>query len=248
VDATELREEVSKIKWFHQINLGSGVITPGVDDSQRKLATLHFPQDLRGRTVLDIGAWDGFFSFEAERRGAGRVLATDSFAWSGKSVGTWLGTKAGFAFARRTLASKVEDMEIDVDSLSPSAVGTFDVVLFLGVLYHMRHPLLALEKVASVTKGMVIVETAVDMVWDRRPAMAFYPGTELTNDPTNWWGPNPAAVEAMLRSVGFARVKKFPPLYSYSHNLGAALKRRFKRQDSFFARLQQNRMVFHAWR
>jgi len=248
MDATELRKEVAKIRWFHRIDLGNGVITPGVDDSQHKLATLHFPRDLHGKTVLDIGAWDGFFSFEAERRGADRVLATDSFAWSGKSVGAWLGTKAGFEFARKALASKVEDMEIDVDALSPSTVGTFDVVFFLGVLYHTRHPLLTLEKVASVTKGMVIVETAVDMVWNRRPAMAFYPGSELTNDPTNWWGPNPAAVEAMLRSVGFAKVKRFQPFYSNAHNFGAALKRSFRGQDSFFARLQQNRMVFHAWR
>ncbi len=244
MDAKELGAEVSRIKWFHRIDLGNGVVTPGVDDTPRKLPTLHFPDDLRGKTVLDIGAWDGFFSFEAEGRGASRVLATDSFSWNGEG---W-GSKAGFELARRALGSKVDDMEIEVLDLSPSSVGSFDLVLFLGVLYHMRYPLLALDKLASVTRGMAIIETVVDKVWDRRPTMAFYPGSELTNDPTNWWGPNPAAVEAMLKSAGFRQVSRFGPFCSGPHTLAAAVKRKLSDHDSFFARLQQNRMVFHAWR
>lgn len=168
------------------------------------------PDDLTGSSVLDIGAWDGFFSFAAERRGAQRVLATDSFCWDG---GGW-GTKAGFDLARRALNSKVEDKRIEVIDLSPDTVGVFDVVLFLGVLYHMKHPLLALERVASVTRTQLIMQTQVDMLAVARPAMAFYPGTELNGDPTNWVGPNPAAVVAMLQLVGFTRVeilsKSFP--------------------------------------
>jgi tRNA (mo5U34)-methyltransferase len=82
--------------------------------------------------------------------------------------------------------------------LSPTRVGEFDLVLFLGVLYHLRNPFLALEKVASVTRSSLIVETVVDLLGMKRPAMAFYAGTELNRDPTNWWGPNPAAVVAML--------------------------------------------------
>ena len=79
-------------------------------------------------TVLDIGSWDGFFAFEAERRGASRVLATDSFCWNGDG---W-GTKDG-SIARKVFNSKVEDLEIDVLELSPEKVGTFDLVLCLGV-------------------------------------------------------------------------------------------------------------------
>ena len=72
-----MENTMRNIKWWHRIDLGDGRITPGRDATQEKLETLHLPNSLSGKTVLDIGAWDGFFSFEAERRGAVRVLATD---------------------------------------------------------------------------------------------------------------------------------------------------------------------------
>lgn len=210
LDPDGLRREVEKIKWWHRIDLGRGIVTPGVDATPQRLAEIRMPETLAGFMVLDIGAWDGFFSFEAERRGARRVLATDSFCWDG---GGW-GTKAGFELARRALGSKVEDKWIEVLDLSPETVGVFDLVLFLGVLYHLKHPLLALERIASVTRGHLIMQTQVDLVAIKRPAIAFYPTTELNGDPTNWSGPNPAAVIAMLHHVGFDRVeilsKSFP--------------------------------------
>jgi tRNA (mo5U34)-methyltransferase len=210
LDPAELRREADKIKWWHPVDLGQGVVAPGIDVTHHRLADIRMPEDLTGLTVLDIGAWDGFFSFEAERRGASRVLATDSFCWDG---GGW-GTKAGFELARRVRQSRVEDKWIQVLDLSPESVGTFDVVLFLGVLYHMKHPLLALERVASVTRTQLIMSTQVDLIGVKRPAMALYPDAELNGDPTNWVGPNPAAVIAMLKMVGFDRVeilsKSFP--------------------------------------
>jgi tRNA (mo5U34)-methyltransferase len=209
-DPQTLRAEVEQIKWWHPIDLGGGIVTPGIDVTPARLAEIRMPEDLSGRTVLDVGAWDGFFSFEAERRGARRVLATDSFCWDG---GGW-GTKKGFELARGALGSQVEDKWIEVLNLSPDTVGVFDVVLFLGVLYHMKHPLLALERVASVTRRQLIMQTQVDMLAVNRPAMAFYPGNELGGDPTNWCGPNPAALQAMLETVGFRKVeilsKSFP--------------------------------------
>src|SRR5438067_203919 len=72
-----LRKEVAQITWFHRIDLGHGIITPGPDDSPAKLKGLRLPVNLQGISVLDVGAWDGFFSFEAERRSASRILATD---------------------------------------------------------------------------------------------------------------------------------------------------------------------------
>jgi tRNA (mo5U34)-methyltransferase len=206
-DVEKVRAEIANVNWYHQIDLGDGIVTPGVDDSPSRMAPLDLPRDLSGRSVLDIGAWDGFFSFEAERRGASRVLATDSYCWSGEG---W-GTKEGFLTASRILGSRADDLEIDVMDLSPDRIGTFDLVLFVGVLYHMRHPLLALERVASVTGDQLIFDSHTAMIEERDPVMLFYPGSELNNDPTNWWGPNPPAVEAMLRDVGFRRTERKHP-------------------------------------
>ena len=206
MDAAELRERVSQVRWFHTIDLGQEVVTPGRDRTPQKLQRVRLPSDLSGQSVLDIGAWDGFFSFECERRGAARVMAIDDYTWPGGAPGG--GSKAGFELAREALGSRVEDSDVAFADLSPDALGgQFDVVLFLGVLYHMEHPWAALEKAASVCTRLLIVETHVDMLGYRRPAAAFYPGTELNRDVTNWWGPNPACVEGMLRPLGFQRVE-----------------------------------------
>ena len=201
---SDIRQRAADIRWFHSIELEPGFKTPGLDDTAQRVDVLHLPASLEGKTVLDVGAWDGFFSFECERRGAARVLATDSFAWEGKN---W-SDKRGFELAREALGSKVEDKHVDVLDLSPEAVGgTFDVVLCLGVLYHMKHPLLMCERVASVTGELLILETHVDLTWTPRPAAAFYPSHELGLDPTNWWGPNVPAVVGMLKAAGFSRVE-----------------------------------------
>ena len=244
----DYRRQVAQIQWFHKIDLGNGLVTPGVDYTPEKLSKMGLPTDLRGRSVLDIGAWDGFFSFEAERRGARRVLAIDSFSWGGNG---WA-SKAGFDLAHRILNSRVESRHLDVLELSPALVGQFDLVLFLGVLYHMQHPLLALERVASVTANQVILETHVDLLDVDRPAMAFYPGSELNRDPTNWCGPNPAMVEAMLRLVGFREVKIYSgPFYIPAPSRPSrlrALLRGMIRGPEKRRELPSPRMVFHAWR
>lgn len=199
VDA--LRAEVAEIDWWHTIDLGHGVVTPGRDETPARLPLLQLPQSLAGLTVLDIGAWDGFYSFACERRGAARVVAADQFAWQKLGTG-----RRGFDCARRALDSSVEPLELDVLDLSPEAAGgRYDLVLFLGVLYHVRDPLLALEHVASVTSSSLVLETHVDCLTTRRPAAAFYPADELYGDATNWWGPNLPALVGMLHAVGFER-------------------------------------------
>ncbi|MCX5701711.1 MAG: DUF1698 domain-containing protein [Candidatus Omnitrophica bacterium] len=247
MDACDLKKEVAKIKWWHTIDLGNGVITPGVDNSPKKLKTLMMPENLEDMTILDIGAWDGFFSFEAERRGAKRVLATDWFCWGGDGCGT----KAGFDLAQKILNSKVECKEIDVLEISPQKIGTFDLVLFLGVLYHMRHPLLALEKVSSVTANQLILETHVSMNFIKQPVMRFYPGSENNNDPSNWWGPNVAAVQAMLRDVGFKRVE-IVSRWRFIYRLGRAVYcktyRRKSERRPFSEIIHEDRVVFHAFK
>jgi tRNA (mo5U34)-methyltransferase len=241
MDREQLKRAVDALEWFHTIDLGQGVVTPGrVDPLRQTLPRLDLPADLGGKTVLDIGAWDGFFSFEAERRGAKRVLAADSHAW-------WA-SKQPFELARRALGSRVEDFDIDVMDLAPDKIGTFDLVLFLGVLYHLRHPMLALEKVFSVTAGQLILETVVDLTWTSYPAMRFYPGDELAGDSSNWFGPNPAAVVGMLQAVGFKRVEivsaRYRPLL---YRIGRAILKR-NMYKPFWPAMQNDRIVVHAWR
>jgi tRNA (mo5U34)-methyltransferase len=241
---SELRSKVSSVRWYHTLDLGGGLVTQGVDDTPLRLARLDLPASLTGRTVLDIGAWDGFFSFEAERRGASRVVAADHYSWHG----TGWGTKAGFELARAALGSRVEDLDIDVMDLSPERAGTFDVVLFLGVLYHLPHPLLALERVASVTRELLIVETVVDMIGVRRPAMAFYPGRELNGDPTNWWAPNVPAMHGMLRTVGFRQVRTVTPERSALYRGTRAASHAVRGKNGLNEAFRQDRAVFHAWK
>jgi tRNA (mo5U34)-methyltransferase len=251
-EAEALRKKVEAIGWYHTIDLGQGVVTPGRFNIHDRLPEYGFPERLDGRTVLDVGAFDGAFSFEAERRGAARVVASDSFVWYDHpphpdhplTTG-----KAGFELARQVLGSRVEDREIDVLDLSPQALGgTFDLVLFLGVLYHMRDPMLALERVASVTGDHLILESHVDMLHVSTPAAAFYPGASLKQDPTNWWGPNPAAIEGMLRDVGFRRTKVVSVTPSGLRRLKYGVDMVRLGRGRFREELRRGRAVVHAWK
>jgi tRNA (mo5U34)-methyltransferase len=244
------------IDWWHQIELPDGYVTPGHDRSASKLASLRLPS-LKGKTVLDVGAYDGYFSFAAERLGASRVVALDTYVWQQP------GGKDGFEYARAALGSKVEDLEVEVLDISPETVGKFDVVLFLGVLYHMRHPLLSLEQVASVTEELLVVETLTDLAYLRLPAAAFYPWPML-HEQTNWWGPNQAAVLGMLSSVGFQRVAAYPAkriTRERLQNIPGRVKvrtewvsltpkgSRFRLMRDFAkSALTQNRLVAHGWK
>jgi tRNA (mo5U34)-methyltransferase len=232
---SSLQAEVDRIRWYHVIDLPGGIRTPGVYDPARKIHRYGIPDRLQGKSVLDIGAWDGWFSFEAERRGAERVLATDSFSWSGAN---W-GSKQGFELARTVRRSRVEDKTIDVLDLSPNAVGTFDLVLFLGVLYHMRHPQLAIDRLASVCDDLLIIETHVDLMLSRRGALALYNEDDLQHDPTNYCGPNVAGMRTMLERAGFTRVTVQPPAGRVYNALKFMVTRTAKRG---------HRMVFHAHR
>ena len=238
----EIRRRVGEIRWVHTLDLGNGITTPGLWPPI-DLKSTGCPRDLRGMSVLDCCAADGGVSFQAERCGAASVLATDSYLWGGVPGSS----KAGFDFAKEALNSKVESKYLEVLDHSPETAGVHDVVLFLGVLYHMRHPLLALERVFSVTGRQLVLETHVDMLDHDRPAMAFYPTDELNGDLSNWWGPNVRAVEEMLKVVGFRDVKvlRITP-YQKSHRKLAVFERGQKKID--WTGTRQARAVFNAWR
>ncbi len=169
------------------------------------------PRDLRGRTVLDIGCNGGFFSLEMKRRGADRVLGIDF--------------DDGY-LAQARFAADVEQLEVEFRRMSVYDVGAlgerFDIVLFIGVLYHLRHPLLALDLVhehvardllifQSMQRGSTgVAEVAADYSFSEvrlfddpgYPRLHFIEH-RYAADPTNWWVPNRACTEAMLRSAGF---------------------------------------------
>jgi tRNA (mo5U34)-methyltransferase len=205
---SSLQERIGALPWFHQIDLGGGVITPGVAelDVLRMQADMYFKDGIEGLSLIDVGCWDGFNSFEARRRGAAHVLAIDHFAWSEQG---W-GSQDAFLLAREALQLEVDVLDIDLMDLTRALVGMFDIVLFAGVLYHMRHPFLALERVSELCSRTLIVETQLDALEIDRPAMIFYRTDELGADATNWWGPNPECVTAMLTDLGFASVEFNP--------------------------------------
>jgi len=242
MEIDEIKNEMNKIKWWHKIDLGNGIITPGKVETFQKLKRIGMPENLKGKTVLDVGTFNGFYSFEAEKRGAKRVLATDSFMWQKEETGA----RKGFNFAKKVLNSQIEEKEIDILDISPEKIGTFDLVLFLGVLYHMRHPLLALEKVASVTNEMAIIETETDMVEFDRPAIAFYPDKEFEDGPSTWVGPNIQAIEAMLKVAGFKKTKVYQQTPMNFRVTGIKGKNPSGYPPS--QHIPSNRVTIHAWK
>ena len=215
MDKETIREKIREVPfWWHYIELGHGVVTPGhqggvnnPEGTRNVLRRLNLPEDLLSKTILDIGAWDGFFSFEAEKRNACRVVAIDNFYRLEKEGKNLERSQFGFKVAKEILGSNVEYKEMDVLDLCPESIGAFDIVLFLGVLYHVKYPLLALERVASVTKEMMILESHCVDIMAKKPVAVFYPNNELNGDPTSWWGLNQTCMEIMVRIAGFRTVK-----------------------------------------
>ena len=218
----QIRRRVEELgPWFHRMELGGVDTAPGhfLGDYPRvKFRSFAHvvPADLSGKTVLDIGCNGGFYSMEMKRRGAARVVAIDSDE---------------FYLAQARFAAEVSGLEIDFRRMDVYDVGRlgerFDLVIFMGVLYHLRHPLLALDLIRehvagdlllfqSMQRGSREVEpTGVDYdfnttdVFDRPgwPRMHFIEH-RYAGDPTNWWIPNRAGAEAMLRSAGFRIVEQ----------------------------------------
>ena len=203
-----LQERVDSLRWFHQIELAEGVVTPGVAklDQLQAQADIYFAGGIAGLSVLDIGCWDGFNSLAALRRGAARVVAADHWVWAHHD---WA-SRATIELVREHAAPALEIIDIDVPDIAPERIGTFDLVLFCGVLYHLRDPFVGLARAAAVARATLVVETHLDAETVDRPAAIFYPGAVLNNDTSNWWGPNRACVQAMLQEVGFAEVEYTP--------------------------------------
>lgn len=207
--------------WFHNLDLAGVRTAPAhplgdyPTQKWRRFASA-IPDDLTGKTVLDIGCNAGFYSIEMKRRGAARVLGVDSDP-------RYL---AQARFSAEVAGADIEFAELSVYDVA-SLGETFDLVLFMGVLYHLRHPLYALDLLRehvvrdtlvfqSLLRGPdVVAEVAPDYPFEARehfeapgyPRMLFVEH-RYAGDPTNWWIPNRAGVEAMLRSAGFTIVAR----------------------------------------
>ena len=199
-----LRDWFTEKGWWHSFELPDGTFIDGANSlsgQKTRIGQFPIPEDLSGKRVLDIGAWDGWFSFEMERRGA-EVVAIDN----------WDNPRFREMHAR--LGSRVDYRQMDMYDLTPDRIGRFDVVLFMGVLYHLKHPLLALERVCDLTTDLACVDSFVLQEKHRpgegavrRPIMEFYETDELGGQTDNWCGPTVACLLAFCRVAGFARVE-----------------------------------------
>jgi tRNA (mo5U34)-methyltransferase len=199
----DFTRELAEKGWFHSFELPDGTRIEGCMPlawQRQRWSRFPIPADLSGKRLLDIGAWDGWFSFEAERRGAA-VTSVDCFE------------SAGYLQMHARLGSRAEFRNLDLYEMPAAGLGRFEIVLFLGVLYHVKYPLLALEIVCSLATEVAIVESFVidGATWrDHQhdiPTLEFYETDELNGQFDNWFGPSVGALEGMCRAAGFARVQ-----------------------------------------
>jgi tRNA (mo5U34)-methyltransferase len=225
MSSEDIRRGIDELgEWFHNIDLVGVPTAPHHflgDYPRTKWARIApaLPADLRGCTVLDIGCNAGFHSIEMKRRGADRVVGIDT---------------DGRYLAQARFAAERLDVELELEQMSVYEIGRlrerFDLVLFMGVLYHLRHPLLALDLIHEhVARDLIVVQSMLRGSHEAAAVAPDYPFSEqrifdepaypklhfveslYAGDPTNWWVPNRACLEAMLRSSGFEIVSHPEP-------------------------------------
>ena len=207
--------------WYHRIYLGNGCYTmpPTFPDQVWALIKPAFPADLQGASMLDVGCNAGFFSLLAKLRGAGRVLGIES---------------VDFFFAQAEYIRNVWQMDIEYQLMDAHDIRlideTFDLVMFAGILYHLKNPLQVLEDVGRRCRDAIVVETEVipedprNVVIARvggrgqaklapttKGIMKFYERNELNDDDSNWWVPDTECLLGMLRVAGFKHFSR--PIY-----------------------------------
>lgn len=219
MDTEALRARVASFPiWYHRIELPGGVVTPG--EAPLDAAAYRVPGDLTGLRVLDVGAWDGYWTFEALRRGAREVVAIDDFSdrlgfLEREDRRAW----ETFDLCRDALGygeDRCSRIDMSVYDVTPAQLGVFDIVFLFGTLYHLRHPLLALDRLSAACRGQIFIESAI--LDDYSPyhgggfsgrysgeqvVMEFYPTDEYAGNPTNWWCPTLACLRGLVYAAGF---------------------------------------------
>ncbi len=240
-DEAYAAERIGSVKnWYHRIEVRPGVFTPGVNETAAVLRLLDLPADLTGKRVLDLGTRDGFFAFETARRGAAVVavdyLASDQTGF--KVAAELLSADVTYTDAATRPVSppraadprggQITYVQENIYNLSAGQHGTFDVVLCLGLLYHLPDPLHALRILRELCHDALYLEThvideallrpdgtfvpmrALAAELPEIPLMQFFPGDALNNDFTNYWAPNLRCMELMLRESNFAVLETIP--------------------------------------
>jgi tRNA (mo5U34)-methyltransferase len=227
-----LRERVAAIEWYHTIDLGGGIVTPGSFDHRPYLDRFQLPDRFDGKRVLDVATFDGFWAFEFEKRGAAEVVAIDLDRYgdvdlaprararlSNEELQRPLGR--GFALAHEVLGSKVRREALSVYDLSPERLGTFDFVFCSDLLLHLKNPIKTLENIRSVTTGRAVFVDSFNPLLPQK-TIKYIGGAETSV----WWFFSLGALEQMIRDAGFDHVlvtRKFQMKYGNGQPLWQAV-------------------------
>ncbi|HEV2062738.1 MAG TPA: methyltransferase domain-containing protein [Solirubrobacteraceae bacterium] len=215
-EATQLRAEVDRYAWYHTLDLGQGVVTPGMFDHRPVLDRYPLPDDLSGMRCLDVATMDGFWAFEMERRGAASVVALDledpeeldwpaSLRAQDKTLDETKGER--FALAREATGSQVERVLLSAYDLGPD-LGMFDFVFCGDLLLHLKDPITPVERIRSVCAGSAVIVNVIKRFrFHEKRALAELDGIEHFE----WWVTNLEGLVRIVRAAGFARVEASAP-------------------------------------
>ena len=217
----EIKRRVNEFEWYHTIDLGHGITTPGAYDLRPLVKHYGIPNSLAGKTVLDVGPGHGFFCFEFEKRHAARIATAELPSWSHHDASPVLRRdfdrngidrkadaylRGALSFAIEARASKIDRFFHTAYELSPEKVGAFDLVFCASVLLHLTDPLRALYAIRGVTREQAIICTAIDPALHvRGQARALFRGTATGQA---FWLPTMACLEQMALASGFRSVER----------------------------------------
>lgn len=235
----ELLRMVDELTWYHTIDLGHGLITEGHFNHQPVLDNYGIPKNLTGKTVLDIGASSGYFSFEFEKRGAQSILATD-VRWEDQDISSVVKkdgvletsssgilssqkdfgiNMSAFQLAKALIGSKVQQKEINAYQLSKESVGTFDFVFCGSLLLHLTDNYKVIQNIFDVTAGCAIIATCVDEMYPDQAIARFL----NTTSERVFWIPNMRCLTEMAKAAGFSKVEE-GNVFDLAHKDGHVVK------------------------
>lgn len=210
-------DRISKIEWYHSIDLGHGVVTPGFYNHSPLLPFYHLPQDMKGMRVLDVATNDGFWAFEFEKRGAAEVIGIDVKSLNHVDLPPRIRAIAsketldkewgqGFNIASEILGSKVRKNILSVYDLSPEQFGKFDFVFCSDLLLHLINPMAALQRIHSVVSGYAMIADVFypELGEDETDTLIQYLGAKIK---CTWWRFSIGSLREMMLDAGFSKVE-----------------------------------------